>query len=236
VESESLPRPQPPLTNQKQEPFHVHRNHHIHIPRHRPAHHELIHNPTHQHARQPDQPERRPETPHHDGRRETLLHVARRQKDPRPRTTHDGGPSVPCRPGTALGQMTPTGPGLRSSRAAGWRRSWTSRSFRLRRTSCPWLSLQATRSRGYDSGLLVGACRRIGRVCIRGRMPVVVGGCGEWFGQVKTAVKTQRGAGPFGVLLPSRWNQIGFAMSGPLATPEHRVAPTGQTGEPHRES
>ena len=66
-------------------------------------------------------------------------------------------------------RMTPTGPGLRSSRAVGWPRSWTSRSFRLRRTSCPWLSLRATRSKGYASGLPVGACRRIGRGCIRGR-------------------------------------------------------------------
>ena len=80
-----------------------------------------------------------------------------------------GSPSVPCRPGTAHGRMTPTGPGLKSSRAAGWRRSWTCRTFRLLRTSCPWLSRRATRSRGYDSGPPVGACRLIGRGCIRGR-------------------------------------------------------------------
>jgi hypothetical protein len=32
-----------------------------------------------------------------------------------------------------------------------------------------WLSLLATRSRVCDSGLPVGASRRIGRACIRGR-------------------------------------------------------------------
>ena len=58
---------------------------------------------------------------------------------------------------------------LRSSRAAGWRRSWKCRSFRPRSTSSPWLSLRAKRSRGYASGPLVGACRRIGRACIRAR-------------------------------------------------------------------
>ncbi len=36
-----------------------------------------------------------------------------------------------------------------------------------------------------------------------------------------------------GDLLPSRRNQIGFAVSGPLATAEHRVAAAGQTGEGH---
>jgi hypothetical protein len=50
---------------------------------------------------------------------------------------------------------------------------------------------------------------------------------------VCAASKTQRGAGPFGILLPSRWNQIGFAASGPLATAEERVAAAGQTGEGH---
>ena len=64
--------------------------------------------------------------------------------------------------------MTPTGLALRSSRAAGSRRSWTCRSFRLHKTSYPWLSLRATRSKGYGSGLPVGACRRIERGCIRG--------------------------------------------------------------------
>ena len=36
-------------------------------------------------------------------------------------------------------------------------------------SSYPWLSLRATRSKGYASGLPVGACRLIGRACIRGR-------------------------------------------------------------------
>ncbi len=43
-----------------------------------PTHHEPVHNLTHQH---PDNPTRTlgcPETPHHNGRRETLLHVAGR--------------------------------------------------------------------------------------------------------------------------------------------------------------
>jgi hypothetical protein len=100
------------------------------------------------------------------------------------------------RPRTAHGPMTPTGPGLKSSRAAGWRRSWTCRSFRPRRTSYPWLSLRATRSKGYAIGLPVGACRRIGRVCIRGRREVVADGSDGWCGQIEAGVKTQRGAGP----------------------------------------
>ena len=33
--------------------------------------------------------------------------------------------------------------------------------------------------------------------------------------------------------LPSRWNQIGFAVSGPLTTAEDRIAAAGQTGEGH---
>jgi hypothetical protein len=48
--------------------------------------------------------------------------------------------------------------------------------------SSPWLSLRATRSRGYASGLPVGAYRRIGRGCIRGRRLVVADGCGGWCG------------------------------------------------------
>ena len=46
-------------------------------------------------------------------------------------------------------------------------------------------------------------------------------------------MKTQRGADPFGILLPSRWNQIGSCVSGSLATAEHRVAAAGHTGEGH---
>jgi hypothetical protein len=65
------------------------------------------------------------------------------------------------------GQMTPTRPGPRLSRAAGWRRSWTCHSFRLPRTSFPWLSLRATRSRGYANGPPEDACRRTGLGCIR---------------------------------------------------------------------
>jgi hypothetical protein len=34
-----------------------------------------------------------------------------------------------------------------------------------------------------------------------------------------------------GDLLPSRWNQIGWCVSGPLATAEHDRAAAGQTGE-----
>jgi hypothetical protein len=42
-------------------------------------------------------------------------------------------------------------------------------SFRPPRTSYPWLSLRATRSKAYASGLPAGVCRRIGPACIRGR-------------------------------------------------------------------
>jgi len=49
-------------------------------------------------------------------------------------------------------------------------------------SSSPWLSLRATRSRGYASGLPVGACRLIGRACIRGRK-LVKEGCGGWCGR-----------------------------------------------------
>jgi len=52
-------------------------------------------------------------------------------------------------------------------------------------------------------------------------------------GGLRLAVKTQRGAGPFGNLLPSRWNQSCVAASGPLATAERQVAAAGQTGEGH---
>jgi hypothetical protein len=57
-----------------------------------------------------------------------------------------------------------------------------SRSFRPPRTSCPWLSLLATRSRACGSALPVGACRRTGRGYVRGWRVAVVGGCGEWCG------------------------------------------------------
>ena len=40
--------------------IYVHSNHHI--PRHRPAHHEPVYNPTQQHAPQPDHPQRRKQT------------------------------------------------------------------------------------------------------------------------------------------------------------------------------
>ena len=56
--------------------------------------------------------------------------------------------------------------------------------------SYPWLSLRATRSRACGSGLPVGAFRRIGRACVRGRNEAVAGGL------IEASVKTQRGAGP----------------------------------------
>jgi hypothetical protein len=80
------------------------------------------------------------------------------------------------------GRMTPTEPRPRSSRAAGWRVFWTCRSFKPLRASYPWLSLRATRSKGYASWLPVGACRRTDRACIRGRKVAVAVGCGEWCG------------------------------------------------------
>ncbi len=117
-----------------------------------------IHNPTSQQPRHANFPQRRQQAPRNDGRRETLLHVARRQKDPRPRSANYSRPSVPCRSRTSLGRMTPTGPGPKSSRAVGWRRSWTCPLVLGRpRMSCPWLSLRATRLRHYGNGLPVGA-------------------------------------------------------------------------------
>ena len=58
-------------------------------------------------------------------------------------------------------------------------------------------------------------------------------GCGGWYGRSKSAVKKLRGAGPFGILLPSRWNHVGFVVSGLLAAAESQVAAAGQTGEGH---
>jgi hypothetical protein len=96
---------------------------------------------------------------------------------------------------------------------------------------CPWLSLLATRSRGYASGPPEDACRRIGRACIRGRMVAVAVGCGGWCGLVEAGVKTPRGAGPR--WRPAPLSLAGFAVSGPLATPPHRIAAACQTGEGH---
>ena len=79
--------------------------------------------------------------------------------------------SIPGSPGPT----TPSGPVPRSSRAVGWLRCSTCRWSRPRRTSCPWLSLRETRSRGYASGPQVGASRLIGRACIRGQWSAVVG-------------------------------------------------------------
>ena len=45
----------------------VHRNHNL--PRHRPDHHEPVHNPTDHQSRHANFSQRRPESPHHDGRR-----------------------------------------------------------------------------------------------------------------------------------------------------------------------
>jgi hypothetical protein len=117
------------------------------------------------------------------------------------------------------------------SRAAGWRRSWTCRSFRPPRTSSPWLSLRATRSRAYASGPRVGACRRTGLGCIRGRRVAVAVGCGESCGQFEPAVKTPRGAGPR--WRPAPLSLAGFAVAGPLATALHEIAAACQTGEGH---
>jgi hypothetical protein len=89
--------------------------------------------------------------------------------------------------------MTATRPGLKSRVATGWRRSWTSRSFRLLRTSYLWLSLRETRSRTCGSGLRVGACRRVGRACIRRRKVAVVVGSGVRSGRIEAGLKTQGG-------------------------------------------
>ena len=130
--------------------------------------------------------------------------------------------------------MTPTGPVLRSSRAAGWRVCWMSRSFRLPRTSSPWLSLRATRSRGCGSGLPVGASRLIGRGCIRGWRVAALVESGGWCGQVESRRGRHRGEqARDDDLLPSRWNHVGWFVSGLLATPPHREPTAGQTGEGH---
>jgi hypothetical protein len=132
--------------------------------------------------------------------------------------------------------MTPTGRGLRSSRAAGWRHSWTSRWFRPRRTSCPWLALRATRSRGYASGPREGACRRIGRACIHGRRAEMVGGCGEWCGLIKAAHENTEGSRP---IMATRSPRVGITLvglraSGPLPTPpKHLPTATGDSRQSH---
>jgi hypothetical protein len=48
--------------------------------------------------------------------------------------------------------------------------------------SSPWLSLQATRSKGCASGLPVGAFRRIERACIREWREEAAGESGGWCG------------------------------------------------------
>ena len=53
-------------------------------------------------------------------------------------------------------------------------------------SSSPWLSLRGTRSRASVSGPPVGACRRIGRACIRGRKVAVGVGCGEWCERIES--------------------------------------------------
>ena len=85
-------------------------------------------------------------------------------------TSHDTGQHTTSR-STTHPTTTPTtqlersaAQRLRTTMAAVW--------------SYPWLSLRATRSKGYASGLPVGACRRIGRVCIRGRNELEEGGGG----------------------------------------------------------
>ena len=73
----------------------VHSNHHR--THNRPDQFSPDHNPTHQ---QPDNPTRtvcRQQTPHHNGRRSPCLHVAGREKDPRPRSAKHSRPSIPCR-------------------------------------------------------------------------------------------------------------------------------------------
>ena len=179
----------------------VHSNHHR--THNQPEPTPSIHNPTSQQPRHANFPQRRQPTPHHHGRRETLLHVAGRQKDPRPRAANDSRPSVPCRPGTAFGRMTPTGPGPKSSRAVGWRRSWTCRSFRPPRMSCPWLSLRATSSKGYASGPREDVCRRIGRGCIRG-WKQVERECGGCCGRIEAGHENTEGSRPVMATCPPR--------------------------------
>jgi hypothetical protein len=129
---------------------------------------------------------------------------------------HTESPKVLEQPPPRLvpGPMTPTGPAPRSSRVAGWRRSWTCRSFRPRRTSSPWLSLRATRSKGCGSGPRVGACRRIGQACIRGRKGRVADGavgCGEWCERIEAGRGNTKGSRPVMATCSPR---VGITLAG----------------------
>ena len=60
----------------------VHSNHYR--THNRPTHHEPVYHQTHHHADNSPRTQRRQQAPHHDGRRQALLHVAGRPEDPRP--------------------------------------------------------------------------------------------------------------------------------------------------------
>ena len=82
----------------------IHSNHHI--PRHRPEHISPHLNPTSQRPDKPTRTQPRQPPPHHDGRRSTRLHVARRSQDLGLGAANDSSLSVPCRSRTALGLQT----------------------------------------------------------------------------------------------------------------------------------
>jgi hypothetical protein len=76
-------------------------------------------------------------------------------------TSHDTGQRVSPRGRQREAQQ----PGTQQERSAAQRLHTTMATA----WSYPWLSLRATRSKGYASGPRGGVCRRIGRACIRGR-------------------------------------------------------------------
>jgi hypothetical protein len=103
-----------------------------------------------------------------------------------PSRNHSAGPGLPyilMKAPDFMSTATTTGPQTSPHNASRSATSFTNtpttqfeRSAAQRRRSAmaaawsyPWLSLRATRSKGYVSGPPVGACRLIGRACIRGR-------------------------------------------------------------------
>ncbi len=77
--------------------------------------------------------------------------------------------------------------------------------------SFPWLPLRATKSRGYGSGPPVGACRRIGWGCIRGRRVAAADGCGEWCVQIESGRENTEESRPMMATCSPR---VGITLAG----------------------